>query len=52
MGRVEYDSEADRYIGFVLPLDQNGLPKGDSFLAVSFSAIEAMFQNNPIAKFA
>ena len=52
VGRVEYDSKTDRCVGFVLPLDQNGLPKGDSFLAVSFSAIEAMFQNNPIAKFA
>ena len=50
--RIEYDSETDRCVGFTLPLDQNGLPKGDSFLAVSFSAIEAMFQNNPIAKFA
>lgn len=52
MGRIEYDSETDRCVGFVLPLDQNGLPKGGSFLAVSFSAIEAMFQNNPIAKLA
>ena len=27
VGRVEYDSKTDRCIGFVLPLDQNGLPK-------------------------
>ena len=52
MGRVEYDSKTDQRVGFVLPLDQNGLANGDSFLAVLFSAIEAMFQNNSIAKFA
>lgn len=51
VGWIEYDSETDRCVGFVLSLDQNGLPKADSILAVLFSAIEAMFQNNPIAKF-
>ena len=49
MGRVEYDSETNRCVGFVLPLDENGLLKGDSFLA-TFSGIEYMFQNNTCSK--
>ena len=52
VGRVEYDSETDRCVGFVPPLEQNGLPKRNSFIAAIFSAMETMFQNNPIAKYA
>ena len=52
VGRVEYDSETNRCVGFVLPLDENGLPKEDSFLATSFSGIESMFLNNAVAKYA
>ena len=52
VGRVEYDSETNRCVGFVLPLDENGLPKEDSFLATSFSGIESMFLNNTVAKYA
>jgi len=36
----------------VLPCDADGLPVVDSFMATSFSAIETMFKNNTIAKFA
>ena len=35
VSRVDYDCETDRCVGFVLPLDSNGLPIVDSFLAVS-----------------
>jgi len=52
VGRIDYDNETDRCVGFVLPLDQNGLPKGDSFIASSFAAIYAMFKNNSVAKYA
>jgi len=52
VGRVEYDNETNRCVGFVVPLDENGLPKGYSFLATSFSGIEYMFQNNTVAKYA
>ena len=51
-GRVEYDHATDRCVGFVLPLDDNGLPVVDSFVAKSFSAMEDMFAKNPIAKYA
>ena len=50
--RVEYDSETDRYVGFVLPVNQYGLPDDDSFLAISFEAIERMFSAHEISKYA
>ena len=52
IARVDYDSEAVRVVGFVLPCDNNGLPLCDSFIATSFSAIESMFKENEVAKFA
>ena len=53
ISRVEYDCETDRCVGFVLPLNKcTGLPEIDSFLAVSFKAIEEMFSKNQIAKYA
>jgi len=52
IGRVDYDSETDRCVGFVLPVDDRGLPLVDSFLATSFSAIENMFGSATIAKYA
>ena len=51
IGRVDYDSETDRCVGFVLPLDDHGLPLVDSFLATSFAAIEKMFSSVTIAKY-
>ena len=52
VGHVNYDSEPDHCIGLVLPLDENGLPKVDSSLAVSFPAIEKMLSNNAVSKYA
>ena len=34
--RIDYDSESDRLIGFVLPCNDEGLPLADSFLATTF----------------
>ena len=39
-------------VGFVLPVNDKGLPEIDAFLAISFDAIENMFTNNTIAKYA
>ena len=50
--RIDYDCETDRCVGFVLPLDSNGLPLVDSFLAVSYKGIEEMFHCTPKAKYA
>ena len=52
MGRVDYDSETGRCVGFVLPLNEHSLPIVDSFIAVSFPVMEKMFYNHTIAKYA
>lgn len=52
ISRVEYDPQTNRCVGFVLPIGENGLPVFNSFLAVSFSAIETMFKSATIAKYA
>ena len=52
ISRIDYDAETDRCVGFVLPIDDNGLPLVDSFLAVSYVAIEDMFKTTAKAKYA
>ena len=52
IARVEYDYETDRCVGFVLPTSKTGLPLADSFIAVSFAAVESMFSTNEISKYA
>ena len=52
VARVDYDNNTDRCVGFVLPLDGNGLPLVDSFQATSFNAMQMMFSTASIAKYA
>ena len=52
IGRVDYDLETNRCVGFVLPLDANGLPIVDAYLATSFTVIEAMFNSASVSKYA
>ena len=52
ISRVEYDSQTNRCVGFVLPIDENGLPIIESFLATSYERIENMFSTCVIAKYA
>ena len=52
VGRVEYDCATDRCVGFVLPLNSDGLPVIDAFVAVSFPAMENMFRKVSVAKYA
>ncbi len=49
---MEYDSETNRLLGFVLPCDEAGLPIGSSFIAASFNTIQKSFQTADIAKYA
>ena len=42
VGRVDYDGETDRCVGFVLPLNERSLPIIDSFIAVSFPVMETV----------
>ena len=50
--RIDYDSESDRLVGFVLPCNDQGLPLVDSFLATTFESIQNMFETNQWSKYA
>jgi hypothetical protein len=52
ISRVDYDSETNKLVGFVLPVDAKGLPIRDAFVATSFDFIEKSFSNSAIAKYA
>ena len=52
VSRVQYDSETNKLVGFVLPCNDNGLPICDSFLAMSFKAMETSFKEGSLAKYA
>ena len=43
ISRVEYDTQTDRCVGFVLPVNEQELPIVDLYLASSYEAIEGMF---------
>ena len=47
--KVQYDSNTNQLIGFVLPLDKNAMPKAFSFLATSARVMEEHFKNNEIS---
>jgi hypothetical protein len=50
-GRVEYDAKTNRCVGFVLPLDDRGLPQHpDVFSATSAEKIEHMFKTYSVAR--
>ena len=52
ISRVEYDNETNRLVGFVLSCDERGLPLNDTFIEVSFEAIEQAFEVVDVAKYA
>ena len=52
ISRVDYDSETNKLVGFVLPCNDKGIPIGDSFMAVSFDSIEQAFRDGTKAKYA
>ena len=46
ISRIEYDSNRNKIVGFVLPPDNNSLPRKDSFIATSFEVIEKRFTSS------
>lgn len=50
--RVEYDSRTNRCVGFVGPLNQNGLPELAVFTADTAEAIQAFFDKYTAARYA
>lgn len=49
IGKVEYDPTTNRCVGFVLPTNNDGLPKVDEHQAVQ---MEEMFKITPVSKYA
>lgn len=45
-GRIQYDSNTNQLIGFVLPFDKNGMPITNVYMARSAQEIEKHFKNN------
>lgn len=45
-GRIQYDSNTNQLIGFVLPFDSNGMPISSVYMARSASEIEKHFLND------
>ena len=51
INKVEYDPTSDRFVGFVLPLD-NGLPVANTFQLNTFEEIETSFSSAVVGKYA
>ena len=52
VSRVEYDSNTDRLVGLVLPVDKNFIPIPNAFCATSFEQIEEIFMKESKASYA
>ena len=53
LSRIEYDEESDKFIGFVLPVNDKYIPVNDSFCGcASFEDIERIFSTSVKASFA
>ncbi|CAM4840137.1 unnamed protein product [Rotaria magnacalcarata] len=48
--KITYDSKSNMFIGFSLPLDQNGLPIPSLYSTDSFSQLENWYLNESMAK--
>ncbi|KAK3911485.1 Peptide chain release factor 1 [Frankliniella fusca] len=48
-GQIEYDPISNRLVGFAAPLDANGLPDADQYVATGEKAMAAMFDTAPRA---
>ena len=51
IGRVDYDKETNKLVGFVLPSNNEGIPLSDSFIAVSFDFVQETFSTTEIGKY-
>lgn len=49
-GRLQYDRKTNQIVGFVLPIDENGLPICDSFPALSGKKIASYFEKGVVSK--
>lgn len=51
-GRIQYDSRLDEIVGFVLLLNDKGLPTCGSFKATSAATIKKYFEDSTVANYA
>ena len=52
IGRIEYDCDSDKLVGFVLPCNDKGIPLCNSFMATTFESIEEAFRTGSVANYA
>ena len=50
--RVEYDQTNDRFVGFCLPIDEEGLSCADAFVLDSFEEIEEAVNTKTVSSYA
>ena len=50
--RVEYDALTDCFTGFVLPIDEHGIPVRDSFILDTFDDLKDALETSTVAKYA
>ncbi|CAF3385348.1 unnamed protein product [Rotaria sp. Silwood2] len=50
VSKVTYDTTSNKFIGFALPLDNNGFPIANSYSTESFSCLEEWYSSVPRAK--
>ena len=48
---MEYNLVTDRLVGFVLPCDDDGLPLNNTFIAVTFEAVQNHFQTGTLSRY-
>lgn len=51
-GRIQYDTRSNQLVGFVLPLNNNGMPVTGSYPASSAAKIQDSFQSGVVASLA
>lgn len=47
ISQVEYDSRQDKFVGFVLGVDENGMPKVDSYKNIRPDVLRTSLMNDP-----
>lgn len=49
IGKICYDPRTNKLVGFSLPLNENGMPVNDTFMARNVSEIQSHFENNSVS---
>lgn len=52
INKIEYDPLTDRFVGFVLPINNDGIPLCDTFVLSTYESIKEAFENKSKGKYA